>query len=494
MAATISALPNRERRTSVRSHDSPRTYRLQPVVVQSSGWDRAIRRWDVATGKQLELPEGIWGSGVIAASPDGHTLAYEDGWGAIRLVDAASGAEMKKLELPGTRYGELAFSPDGRQLAAGGGAGDNVKVVVWDIASGTLARQWEWPRGKDPHSTINSLAYAPNGDRLAAAVFRQSAAYLWDMTTGKQIDRLSHKQIYGLSFADDEELVSAGWDRAVHFWNATDGTLEQTIDLAPVFPNDQELRMYAVASTPEAELIATAHLQGKVRIWQSANMALRAEFQFEGRFIDGAINFSPDGLWLAAGGTNGSLAIWDALTGQLVWSLGRHEGYVYEVAFAPDSRTLLTGGADGVAYLWDLRPAEAAGDTDPSALWDALDGTDGPAAYRAIWELFDQPTVAVGLLAEKLRPISEIVDSAYVTEGYSIEEQQRIEALQGRLADEEPQVMHSVTFRRAVSLLAQINTPDSVQVLKDVVVRNPAGDAARVAAAALRRANMRRHP
>ncbi len=34
MAATISALPNRERRTSVRSHDSPRTYRLQPVVVQ----------------------------------------------------------------------------------------------------------------------------------------------------------------------------------------------------------------------------------------------------------------------------------------------------------------------------------------------------------------------------------------------------------------------------------------------------------------------------
>ncbi len=37
MAATISALPNRERRTSVRSHDSPRTYRLQPVVVQLLG-------------------------------------------------------------------------------------------------------------------------------------------------------------------------------------------------------------------------------------------------------------------------------------------------------------------------------------------------------------------------------------------------------------------------------------------------------------------------
>ncbi len=247
-------------------------------TLYSSGWDRAIRRWDVATGKQLELPEGTWGSSVIAAAPDGRTLAYQDGWGAIRLVDAATGAEKQKLDLPGARFGELSFSPDGRQLAAGGGADDDVTLVVWDLASGDVAHQWAWPRGDDPHSTINSLAYSPNGKRLAVAVFRQSAAYLWDMTTGKQFDKLPHKQIYGLSFTDDEELVSAGWDRAVHFWNATDGTLEQTVELAPAFPNDQELRMYAVSSSPEAELIATAQLQGKVRIWQSANMAPAPSF------------------------------------------------------------------------------------------------------------------------------------------------------------------------------------------------------------------------
>jgi WD40 repeat protein len=463
-------------------------------TLYSSGWDRAIRRWDVATRKQLELPEGTWGSSVIAASPDGRTLAYEDGWGAIRLVDAASGAQKQKLELPGTRYGELAFSPAGSQLAAGGGEDDDIKVVVWDIASGTVAHQWKWPRGADPHSSINSLAYSPNGKRLAAAVFRQSSATLWDMTSGEQVAKLPHKQIYGLSFTGDDELVSAGWDRAVRFWNADSGTLEQTIDLAPVFPNDQELRMVAVCSSPDAELLATAQLQGKLRVWQSANMALRAEFQFDGRFIDGAICFSPDGLWLAAGGMNGSLAVWDATTGQLVWSRGHHEGYVHEVAFTPDGRRLFSGGADGVAYLWDLRPTEPADDNDPAALWDALDGDDAPAAYRAMWALSDQPAKAVPLVDEKLRPITDIVDSAYVTEGYPEDEKQHIEDLQRLLAEEAPQVMHAVTFRRAVSLLEQIDTPDARQALKDVIVRNPAGDAARVAAAALRRAGLRQHP
>ncbi len=97
-------------------------------------------------------------------------------------------------------------------------------------------------------------------------------------------------------------------------------------------------------------------------------------------------------------------------------------------------------------------------------------------------------------MAEKLQPLTDIVDSAYVTEGHSTEEQLRIEGLQQMLADEAPHVMHAVTFRRAASLLEQINTPAALVVLKGVVVRNPTGDAARVAAAALLRAELRQQP
>ena len=63
MAVTISELPNRERRTSVRSHDFPPTYRLQPVVVQFDFWPG---QWCMASSKHE-----IYARGLLAAlSPD----------------------------------------------------------------------------------------------------------------------------------------------------------------------------------------------------------------------------------------------------------------------------------------------------------------------------------------------------------------------------------------------------------------------------------------
>ena len=72
-------------------------------MLYSSGWDGSIRRWDVAARKQLALPAGVRATGVVAASPDGRTLAYEIDSGAIRLIDAESGKERRTLALPGQR-------------------------------------------------------------------------------------------------------------------------------------------------------------------------------------------------------------------------------------------------------------------------------------------------------------------------------------------------------------------------------------------------------
>src|SRR5262249_40309239 len=147
----------------------------------SSGWDRAIRCWDLSARTQLPLPAGVHASGVVAISPDGRSLAYELDSGAIRLVDAERGAERLTFPLPAAEYSQLKFSPDGRRLAAGGTIGDQVHVAVWDTSGGGLLRRFDWPKGRDPHSTVESLGFTPDGNRMAAAVFRQSAAYLWDL-------------------------------------------------------------------------------------------------------------------------------------------------------------------------------------------------------------------------------------------------------------------------------------------------------------------------
>ena len=103
-------------------------------MLYSSGWDD--RRYAAGTSRlesNSRCRQGADATGVVAASPDGQTLAYEDDSGTIRLVDAEHGTERRTLALPGTEYSQLAFSADGRRLAGGGTSGDQVHVAVWDV-------------------------------------------------------------------------------------------------------------------------------------------------------------------------------------------------------------------------------------------------------------------------------------------------------------------------------------------------------------------------
>ena len=71
----------------------------------------------------------------------------------------------------------------------------------------------------------------------------------------------------------------------------------------------------------------------------------------------GAVAVAPDGSWLASGGWDGTVRIWDAAAGQDRAALPGHTGRVaVAVAVAPDGSWLASGGGDGTVGSGMRRP------------------------------------------------------------------------------------------------------------------------------------------
>jgi hypothetical protein len=246
-------------------------------------------------------------------------------------------------------------------------------------------------------------------------------------------------------------------------------------------------RMYTVRYAPRGGLLATAHLDGRVRIWNAADMELRKEFRVQGRFVYGSIAFSPDGYLLATGSMAGDITLWDPLAGEKVWIVGKHEHYVYTLSFGSDNRTLVSGGQDGVAYRWNLQPRGRDEPPKLDTLWKKLDG-DGQAAYEAMWEMKRIPEQTVAYLGKKLRPITRVMDLDQIVTGLPADEAERRQRLVRMMAEKDDKVILSNVARRATIALGQLDTDDAQRLLKELAERDPESKLGKLAAAALTRA------
>lgn len=282
----------------------------------------------------------------LAWRPDGQAIAI-GGYQSVRLVDATGKTEISQLNGHAEVVRALAWSRDGRLLAAAGGLpGRKGEVKIWTKAATLQATI-------NGHSDcIYGLAISPDGNTIATASY-DKLIYLWDSATGKEIRRLKDHTdaIYSLSFSPDgKRLASAAADRTVKLWDASTGERLFTL-------SDATDGLNSVAISPDGKWIAAAGLDKSIRLWALGDKAAplsNSLIAHEDAVL--RIVWSPDSKTLVTASADRSLKFFLAADLSEIKTLSGLPDWIYALEFAPDGRHLAAGALNGSLQVLEIKP------------------------------------------------------------------------------------------------------------------------------------------
>jgi WD40 repeat protein/tRNA A-37 threonylcarbamoyl transferase component Bud32 len=330
----------------------------------SASADKTVRVWDLTT-RQVVLTLPGWETKSTAVgmaqsvifSPDGRSLAAMSEGGTIGVWDATTGQLRYSLPADVVRA-SMAFTRDGR-LATGDGFG---VVRIWDAQ--TSRRLPTHPTHSHAVGSVGGLAFSRDGRHLAAGYFDRLID-IWDTTTGERLHTLHGHTglILGLAFSRDGRLASASEDRTVRIWDLT--TEQEVLQLRGHTGWCQGL-----ALSPDGRLLASASRDRTIRLWDATPL-MGSEGE-EMRTLPGpthevwAVAVSPDGSQIAAAGLGPTVRVWHATTGEVAWESSEITGNVFCVAFSPDGQRLAAAGVSVgpkpfVVQMWDAHTGQNSG-------------------------------------------------------------------------------------------------------------------------------------
>jgi WD40 repeat protein len=293
---------------------------------------------------------------ALAFSTDSRQL-LSGGYGRVTIRPTQGNGMPRSLALPLSQVHALAFPPNGKMLAVGGGTPG---------ASGAVCLV-RWPEGKvvailnDHSDLVNALAFSPNGTLLATASADKTVVLRRFPTDGKEkplrVFTGHTGAVLAAAFSPDGNLlVTGGTDRSIRVWEVGSGKLLRTLD-------NHTDTIHALAFRPPAKdtpanapfQCASGSEDRTARVWQpEIGRMVRIVRGAEGALL--AVAYAPDGHLLFTAGTEGIIRAVDGDSDAIVKTWPAGHDWIYCLAVSPDGKTLACGDASGQVVTQPIEP------------------------------------------------------------------------------------------------------------------------------------------
>ena len=335
-------------------------------VLATASDDGSVDVWDVPTASLRETFKGHAGAvRAVAFSPDGTTLYSASTDGSILVWDVRGERRLGRpfrfapvptpgmgAHAPADAVGAVAVSPDSSLFVTSPGPN---RVTIWRARDLAVLGELRGPCGQ-----LDSLAWSHDGRFVAATGNRDTI--VWDVATRRVVRRFARPDPNGnagVNFsADDRLLGTAGVDGVLRLYNLR---TNKQIAHVQVKGSLQDLDF-----SSDGKFVAAAGLAGDVAIWDLVRHRLARTIHHVVGLL--SIRFSPDGRTIVTGDFRGNVDFWDAATGRKAGrTLGGQNGDVLSVTYSPNGEQVMTTSTDGQFRLWDLASGKLVGSPLPGA-------------------------------------------------------------------------------------------------------------------------------